>query len=254
MSTTGSGLTCTGGWSGSVIRCPATRKTASPLGAKRQRLHDVVTEMVDQGLVVGTSGNASMRVAGGPHDGQILITPSGAPYRTMAPEELLLIDGDGEPVEGETMPSTETALHLAVYRQRTEAGGVVHTHSTYASVLAVAGLDLPPILDEMVLKVGGTVRVAEYAFPSSAELAMEALKALDDRNAVLLRNHGLVGVGRTPEDALEVCLLVEHVARVFVYASLMGRAGTLPPGSVQLQESLFQMQRRAAGHPSTDDI
>ncbi len=237
-----------------MIRRPATPETASPLKADRQLLRDVVAEMVDRGLVVGTSGNASIRVAGGSHDGHILITPSGASYRTMAPEDLLLIDGDGEPVEGEALPSTETALHLAVYRHRTDVGGVVHTHSTYASVLAVAGLDLPPVLDEMVLKVGGTVRVAGYAFPSSAELAVEALKALEDRNAVLLRNHGLVGVGGAPEDALEVCLLVEHAARVFVYATLLGRAETLPPDSVRLQESLFQMQRRAAGHPPIDDI
>ena len=237
-----------------MIRRPTTPKMPAPLEGQRHLLRDIVAEMVDHGLVVGTSGNASMRVAGGTHDGRILITPSGVPYRTMAPEDLLLIDVDGEPVEGETMPSTETALHLAVYQRRTDVSGVVHTHSTYASVLAVAGLDLPPVLDEMVLKIGGTVRVAEYAFPSSAELAHEALKALEDRNAVLLRNHGLVGVGTTPRDALEVCLLVEHVARVFVYASLLGKASTLPPDTVRLQESLFQMQRRASGPRQTDDI
>ena len=237
-----------------MIKRPTTPETPDPLGADRRLLLDVVTEMVDQGLVVGASGNASMRISGGPHNGRILITPSGVPYRNMAPEDLLVIDGDGEPVEGETMPSTETALHLAVYRKRMDVGGVVHTHSSYASVLAVAGLDLPPVLDEMVLKVGGAVRVAGYAFPSSAELAQEALKALDGRNAVLLRNHGLAGVGRAPRDALDVCLLVEHAARVFVYASLLGGAATLPSDAVELQESLFKMQSRVAEPPSIDGI
>ena len=232
---------------------PAASDAPDPLASSRRMLLDVVAEMVDRRLVVGSSGNVSMRISGGAHDGRVLITPSGAPYRTMAPEDLLVVDADGEPVEGEMMPSTETALHLAVYRNRRDVGGVVHAHSTYASVLAVAGLDLPPILDEMVIRVGGSVRAARYAFPSSAELAAEALKALGDRNAVLLRNHGLAAVGRTPREALDVCILVEHAARVFVYASLLGRAATLPPESVEIQESLFRMQNRVAESPRMDD-
>ena len=214
------------------------------LDANRHLLLGVVEEMVEQGLVVGTSGNASMRITGGRHDGHVLITPSGLGYRSMTASDLLVIDMDGEPVQGESIPSTETALHLAIYQHRTDVGGVVHTHSTFASVVAVGGLDLPPLLDEMVITVGGTVQVAEYAFPSSVELAEAGVKALGDRNAVLLRNHGLVGVGTTPQDALDVCQLVERVAQVFVYASLLGRANELPPDVVELQRSLFQMQQR----------
>ena len=120
----------------------------------------------------------------------------------------------------------------------------MHTHSLYASVAAVAGLEIPPIVDEMVIKIGGSVRVAEYAFPSTEELAQRASQSLGDRNAVLLRNHGLVGVGRTSWEALDMCQMVERVAQIFVYASLLGRASTLPPEIIEVEKELFRMQRR----------
>jgi L-fuculose-phosphate aldolase len=212
------------------------------LKAERHLLWETLQEMLHHGLVAGSSGNASMRLTGDRHDGQVLITPHGLPYGRMSPDDLVVIDLAGEPVQGELFPSTETALHLALYGGRPDVGAVVHTHSPFASVMAVAGLELPPVVDEMVVKVGGAVRVARYGFPSSVELAQAGLEALGERNAVLLRNHGLVGVGRTLEGALETCQLVERVAQVFVYASLLGRANPLPAGAVQIQRSLFQMQ------------
>jgi L-fuculose-phosphate aldolase len=123
----------------------------------------------------------------------------------------------------------------------------MHTHSLYASVAAVAGMEIPPIVDEMVIKIGGSVRVAEYAFPSTEELAQRATESLGDRNAVLLRNHGLVGVGRTSWEALDTCLMVERVAQIFVYASLLGRASTLPPEIIEIEKELFRMQRPRSG-------
>ena len=207
--------------------------------SERQVLWEVTREMVGGGLVSGSSGNTSLRLSG---DGdKVLITPSGRPYRQLDPEDLVVIDLDGEPVEGDLLPSSEAALHLTLYKARQDIGAIMHTHSLYASV---AGLEIPPIVDEMVIKIGGSVRVAEYAFPSTEELAQRASQSLGDRNAVLLRNHGLVGVGRTSWEALDMCQMVERVAQIFVYASLLGRASTLPPEIIEVEKELFRMQRR----------
>ena len=210
---------------------------------ERQILWEVTREMVGQGLVSGSNGNASLLLSGNPSEERVLITPSGRHYRQLEPRDLVVIDLDGEPVEGELLPSIESALHLALYRARKDIGAVIHTHSLFASVVGVAGLEIPPLIDEMVMKVGGSVKVAEYAFPSTEELAHRACRALEDRTAVLLRNHGMVGVGRTPWEALEVCQLVEQVAQIFVYASLLGKPAPLPSGIVQMAQDLFRMQR-----------
>ncbi len=213
--------------------------------SERRLLWETIDEMVKDGLVAGASGNASLRLQGGAEGALVLITPSNRPYAQMGPEDLVVIDLGGEQVEGELMPSSETALHLKLYKTRPDIGVVVHTHSIFASVAAVAGMAIPPVVDEMVIKVGGSVEVAEYAFPSSEELAERACLALGERNAVLLRNHGMVGVGGTPAEALEVCRLVERVAQIFVFASLLGKASPLPPEIIKIERELFLMSRQA---------
>ena len=213
--------------------------------SERQLLWEVTREMVKDGLVVGSSGNASLRLSGDRDEGLVLITPHGRPYRLLAPGDLAVIDLEGEAVEEDLVPSSEAALHLTLYNSRKDIGAIIHTHSTFASVAAVAGLEIPPIVDEMVIRVGGSVRVAEYAFPSTEELAQRACGTLGDRDAVLLRNHGLVGVGRTVWEALDVCQLVERVAQIFVYASLLEKATPLPPEIIEMEQELFRMQRLA---------
>lgn len=216
---------------------------------EKQCLWETVQEMVQLGLVAGSSGNASMRLSGDKYAGRLLVTPIGRSYRELGPEDMVVIDLEGETIEGEHAPSSETATHLGIYRARGDVGSVLHTHSIYASVAAVTGMEIPPILDEMVVKLGGGVKVAEYAFPSTEELAQQACHALGDRNAVLLRNHGLVGVGRTRWEALEVCQLVERAAQIFVYATMLGRANPLPPEIVNIELELFRMQRMTLPTP-----
>ena len=209
---------------------------------ERKLLWEVVMELAREGLVAGSNGNASMRL----DDDTLLITPTGRSYRAMTPEDLLIIDMDGGPVEGEGVPSSETALHLAIYQARPDAGAVIHTHSAYATIAAVAALDIPPLVDEVVYKVGGSIPVADYAFPSTEELASKVVGALGEVNAVLLRNHGLVGLGRNPWEAFDLCQLVERLAHTFIYATLLGRANPIPPEYVDLEQELFRMKRRAS--------
>ena len=208
----------------------------------------VAQKMAARGLVIGTSGNVSRRL-GGASDGRELmaITPSGVEYDSLKARDVLVTDLDIEPVAGDGVPSSEALLHAEIYRRRSDAGAVMHTHSPYATAAAVAGVDIPSILDEMVLVVGGRVKVSEYAFPSSDALAANVCDAMGGRNAALIRNHGVVGVGADLEEALRVCELVEHAARVMVYASALGGAVSLPAEVLEAESALFEMRRKSRG-------
>ena len=213
---------------------------------ERQVLCHVCQELARTGLVIGSSGNASLRLLSQEGD-LVLITPLGRPCDRLTPQELAVIDLEGEPVEEDLPPSSESALHLFIYRRRADVGGVVHTHPIFSSVAAVALDEIPPIIDEMVIKIGGSVKVAEYAFPGTEELAERACEALEDRKAVLLRHHGLLAVGKTIQEALEISQLVERLAHIFLYTYLMKAINPLPPQVVNMEEELYRMRRLAEG-------
>ncbi|MBI4337812.1 MAG: class II aldolase/adducin family protein [Chloroflexi bacterium] len=218
-----------------------------PWEAERRAVLETAQAMAGQGLVTGASGNVSLRLPS--HEGRELlaVTPSQRPYHLLGTQDILVIDFEGEPVEGDLVPSTESLLHIGVYRHRSDVRAVVHTHSIYASVCAVTGLELPPVLDELMVVVGGPVQVAEYGFPGTAELAQRAVAALGERKAVFLRHHGMVGVGKSLQEALDICALVERAAQVFVLASLLDRAHSLPAAVVEMEQELYRMRRRAEG-------
>ena len=212
---------------------------------QRQAVAAAARRMAAEGLTIGASGNVSARLTAPDGSPLMAITPSQIPYDRLRPADILATDMDIEPIEGEGIPSSEALLHAAIYRRRPDAGAVVHTHSTYATIAAVAGADIPPIIDEMVIAIGGAIRVSGYAPPASEALAANVCEALGDRSAALIRNHGAVGVGETPQDALAVCALVERVAQVFVFASLLGNVNALPDAVVDAEIALFKMRRRA---------
>lgn len=208
----------------------------------RQSIVEACRRLEATGLVAGASGNVSVRLA--PAEGRelVAITPSRVPYRVLRPDQVLVIDFDAEPVAGEGVPSSETLLHLAVYRARRDVGAVIHTHSIYASAFAVAGRDLPAVIDEQVIVLGGAVRVAEYGASATEELAERGVRALGQRQAALLRNHGVLGVGRDLEEALDVVTLVERVAQAVAFAQLLGGAQPLPREVLETEERIFRMQ------------
>ena len=218
--------------------------TAQRWHSQRETVVNVCGSLVRSGLVSGSSGNVSLRLRNQPHD-LVLITARGADLDDLGPHGLSVIDLDGEPVEEELPPSSESALHLGIYRGRPDVGCVVHSHPVFSTVAAVAGREIPPLIDEVVIKIGGPVPVAEYGFPGSEELAEKALQALDDGMAVLLRHHGLITVGRTPSEALENSLLVERLAQIFLYTTLLGAAHSLPQDTVELEKELYRMKKAA---------
>lgn len=210
---------------------------------EKQEVVEACRRIVAAGLVAGASGNVSRRVEGPEGAPLVAITPSRVPYHRLTVDDILVIDVEGNPVEGEGVPSSETLAHLAVYQARADVGAVIHTHSIYASALGVAGLEIPPLIDEQVVALGGAVPVAEYAMSGSQELADKARAALGEGNAVLLRNHGVLGVGAGLAEAASVCELVERLAQVYVLALGLGRATPLPDQAVEVEKKVFRRSR-----------
>ena len=139
-----------------------------------------------------------------------------------------MVDLAGEHVEGSGQPSTEKAMHLACYNAFPEVGGVVHCHPLHGSMFAVARKPIPACIEEVIVYVGGDIPVADYATTGTDELAEEVVRHLGDRGAVLMANHGLLCVGKSPEDALHTAIVVEHTAQIVWGAEQMGGVVPLP--------------------------
>src|SRR5690349_15999763 len=174
--------------------------------------------MLHDGLVEGTSGNISGRLP----DGLVCLTPSSVAYDTMTLEDLVVVDLDGNVVEGTRGPTTEKDLHLSALRLYPELGAVIHTHAVYATMFALAHEAIPAVIEEVVVYVGGDVPCCEYKGTGSKQLGDEVAAHLGDRGAALLANHGLVTCGPSPEKALDKAALVERTAKIIWGARAMG--------------------------------
>ncbi len=205
------------------------------LAEMRQAVVDTGRQMIGRGLVAGTWGNISIRNVSGD---RIAITPSGRPYDQLTLEDIVVVDPAGQVLSGQR-PSSELALHMAIYRSRTDVRAIVHTHSLYATACAVAGKAIPASLEEMVQAVGGPVQVATYALPGTVELANHAVAAMADRSAVLLANHGVVACGPSLAEALLVAELVEKAAHIHVVAEQLGGARELSDEDVALMRRFY---------------
>ncbi|NEC07443.1 class II aldolase/adducin family protein [Streptomyces sp. SID7909] len=174
-----------------------------------------------EGLVVGTSGNVSLRVGD-----TVLVTPSGVPYDRLRPEDLTGVDPEGNQTFGTLTPTSELPLHLAVYRN-TDAKAVVHTHAVHATAVSTLVTEVPSVHYAAAM-LGGTIRVAPYARYGTPELAANMLTALRDRTGCLLANHGTVTYGATLDEAYDRTAQLEWLCRVWLTASAVpGRTPAL---------------------------
>jgi L-fuculose-phosphate aldolase len=180
--------------------------------------------LLEDDLTTGTGGNLSARL----DENHIAISPSGIPYEEIEPEDVPVVQTDGTVVEGDVEPSTELPMHLAVYRERPAVGGVVHTHSPYATTFASLGEAIPA--SHYLLSFTGTeVPVAEYETHATEKLGEAAVDALGESfNATLLRNHGVLAADETLDDAYTVALMVEYCARIHHQARAIGEPEILP--------------------------
>jgi L-ribulose-5-phosphate 4-epimerase len=211
---------------------------------ERNAVLDGARAMYRDGLVVASSGNVSMRCG---TSELLAITATGKDYEHLDLDQVVVVDFEGEPVIGDAIPSTEMLMHAAVYRARPDVRAVMHTHSVYASAAAVAATPLPPLIDEMVVYLGGAIQVSDYTFPGTEELADNVVRALGERNAALIRNHGMIGVGRTVPSALSACQLTERLAHIYAGATALGNAQPLPADAVETELELYRMRQAVEG-------
>ena len=215
---------------------------------ERKQVLEVDREIAAKHLVVGTWGNVSFRIR---DESLILITPSGMDYQAMSIEDLVLVNFGGEVIKSSWKPSVETPLHLAIYQERPDVGGIVHVHSPNASAFAVARQAIPVILEETAQIIGHPIETAPYARCGSAELGASALQTLSQGKAVLLANHGLVGVGIDCHQALKVCFIAERTAMIALSAHKLGQVYDLSPADIQVLQEQFasygQVKERTPG-------
>lgn len=196
---------------------------------ERREVVTFAKRLVPDGLVVGTSGNVSIRAGD-----FVIATPSGLDYEALTPELVCVTDLDGRVVEGELEPTSEMPLHLSVYRSG-DHRAVVHTHATAATVASTLVTELP-VLHYLTALFNGPIRVAEYALFGTPELAAAVAKALDGRRGCLMANHGTVTVGSTLAEAYQLNQYLEWLCEVWL------RARTAAPGVGRAPAELSQAE------------
>jgi L-ribulose-5-phosphate 4-epimerase len=217
-----------------------------------QARHDLVAlhrELVRYGLVVWTAGNVSSRARGRAGD-VLVIKPSGASYDQLNADAMIVCDLDGNVVEGELAPSSDTAAHAYVYRNMPHVGGVVHTHSTYASAWAARGEPIPCVLTAMADEFGGPVPVGPFALIGDDSIGRGIVETLDGQRspAVLMKNHGVFAIGQDARAAVKAAVMCEDVARTVHAARQLGELVPIPSADI---DRLYQRYQNVYGQKGT---
>jgi L-ribulose-5-phosphate 4-epimerase len=187
----------------------------------RREVCDLHAQLTKYHLVIWTAGNVSARV---PDHDLMVIKPSGVDYDTLTPDDMVVCDLYGNLVNGHLAPSSDTAAHAYVYRHMPEVGGVVHTHSTYATAWAARGEPIPCVLTMIADEFGGDIPIGPFALIGDDSIGrgiVEALRGSRSR-AVLMRNHGPFTVGPDARSAVKAAVMVEDVARTVHIGQQLG--------------------------------
>jgi L-ribulose-5-phosphate 4-epimerase len=195
----------------------------------RFEIYKLHLELPRNNLVTWTSGNLSGR---DPESDLVVIKPSGIRYEDLSPDNMVVVNLEGQVVEGDYKPSSDTAAHLYVYRHRPEINGVVHTHSTFATAFAAAGKSIPPVLTAISDEFGGPIPLGGYAKIGGDEIGRVLIDSIGDSPAILMKNHGVFTIGKTPEAAIKAAVMVEDVARTVFYALQLGSLDEIPADEV----------------------
>jgi len=206
---------------------------------EKKTVLDTARRMLEKGLVVGTAGNVSLRLPSEPGRELLAITPSARPYDLLNVEDIQVVDFESNRIEGDLKPSIETPLHIGIYQARKNIDAIIHVHSIFASAVSVAGREIPAILDDQAVFLGGEIKLAEHAPNGSRKQVENVVRALGDRSGVLLPNHGAVGTGRTMRDALTACELIEKTARIYLLALSTGQVNLLPAATLADEKALY---------------
>jgi L-ribulose-5-phosphate 4-epimerase len=219
----------------------------------RRQVAALHAELVRYGLVVWTGGNVSGRVPG---QDLFVIKPSGVSYDELAPENMILCHLDGTVVAGsegaERSPSSDTAAHAYVYRNMPEVGGVVHTHSSYATAWAARGEPVPCVITAMADEFGGEIPVGPFAIIGDDSIGRGIVQTLTGHRsrAVLMQNHGVFTIGTDAKDAVKAAVMAEDVARTVHLARQLGEPIPIAPEHV---DALFDRYQNVYGQHGRDE-
>jgi L-ribulose-5-phosphate 4-epimerase len=196
----------------------------------REDLVGLNQELPRNGLVAWTSGNVSAR---DPDSGLIAIKPSGVRFEDLTAASMVVLDLDGTVVEGDFQPSSDTAAHLYVYRQRPDVAGVVHTHSRFATAFAAVGRSIPVYLTAQADEFGGEIPCAGFAFIGDDSIGRLVVEGIGSSPAILLKNHGVFTIGSSAEAAVKAAVMAEDIAATVWAALQLGTPDVLPDEAVE---------------------
>jgi len=195
-------------------------------------------ELPKNNLVVMTSGNVSAR---DPKTGLVVIKPSGVKYEKLTPENMVIVDPQGNVIEGDMAPSIDTKTHLYVYNNRPDVFGVCHTHSTYASVFAALKRPIPVLLTASAM-FGGEVPVGDFCYIGSNAIGEEIVKKIGTKRAIVMANHGVFTIGKDGPQALKMAVEVEEVAKITYLALAIGEPAYMTPEQVKNTIAMYSDQ------------
>jgi L-ribulose-5-phosphate 4-epimerase len=220
-----------------VISIPtATREAVRTVREEVSALH---AQLLRNGLVAWTAGNVSGRVPG---TELFVIKPSGVDYAELAPDNMVVCDPRGSVVEGANAPSSDTTAHAYIYRATPAIGGIVHTHSTYASAWAARAEPIPCVLTAMADEFGGEIPIAPFALIGNEDIGEAVVTTLRGHRspAVLLQNHGVFTIGKTAKSALKAAVMCEDVARTVHVARELGEPVPIPQADIDRLYDRYQ--------------
>ncbi len=187
-------------------------------------------ELPKNNLVVWTGGNVSAR---DPETGLIVIKPSGIRYEELRPGHMVVLNPDGEIVEGSLKPSSDTASHLYIYKHRPDVGGVVHTHSVYATAFAAVNKPIPVVLTAIADEFGGPIPCGGFALIGDEAIGKVVIDSIGKSPAVLLKNHGVFTIGKDAKSAVKAAIMTEDNAKTVWLAMQIGVPDEIPAEDVE---------------------
>lgn len=187
--------------------------------SEKAQVLETALELKEYKLVALSGGNVSRRI----DDGHILVTPSGMGYDKMGPEDICIVNIDGDLVEGKRKISVDTEALLYIYKQMPEVNAIIHTHQVYATAVGTVEDKLPSVVTTLPNATLGNVNVAPFSSAASLEMGIETVKHIDGKRAVILKNHGVITVGATLKEALYAAVYLEDAAKTYIVAKSIGK-------------------------------
>ena len=196
----------------------------------KEELVELHLELPKNNLVVWTGGNISGR---DPESGLVVIKPSGIRYEEMRPEHMVVMDLDGRIIEGDLKPSSDTASHLYIYGHRADVGGVVHTHSVYATAFAAVNKPIPVVLTAIADEFGGPIPCGGFALIGDEAIGKVVVESIGKSPALLLKNHGVFTIGKNAKSAVKAAVMTEDNAKTVWLALQIGTPDEIPEEDVE---------------------